>query len=103
MDALSKVVTIKNKKGLHARAASKFVKTCDAHDAQVKVTRLGVSPEAMADPSLVWTASGKSILGLMMLGAEPGTDLQIDATGAQAQQVIDALHNLIERLFDEGE
>ncbi len=99
----ARVVTIQNKKGLHARAAAKFVKTTSAFDAQVQVTRLGNPPESLADEALGWTVSGRSILGLMMLAAEPGVELELVADGMQKDAVLDALELLVNNKFDEGE
>ena len=88
-------VEIVNKKGLHARAAAKFVKTVSSFDAEVLVTKLGQEDL----PSV----SGASILGLMMLGADPNSRLTINAMGAQAEAVVAALKELIENKFGEGE
>ncbi len=96
-------VTIINKKGLHARAAAKFVKTVAKFDATVSVTRLGELPEGLDSENLGWTVSGSSILGLMMLAAEPGTQLELKAEGGQAVQVLEALDVLINNCFEEGE
>lgn len=98
---IERLVTIQNKKGLHARAAAKFVKTSSAMDAQVTVIRL--SPLDEITEHADWQVSSTSILGLMMLGAEPGTSLLLRAEGNQAQEVLDALEKLVNDLFDEGE
>jgi phosphocarrier protein HPr len=82
--------TIVNERGLHARAAAKFVKLVDGFDAAVTVERNGVEVE------------GCSIMGLMMLAAGPGAELQISATGPQAEAALAALSDLIARGFDEG-
>ena len=87
------VAEIVNKKGLHARAAAKFVKTVGSYDAQVKVQKTG-------EDSVV---GGSSILGLMMLGADIGSTLSISAEGAQAEAVIAALSELISGRFGEPE
>lgn len=91
-------VEIINKKGLHARAAAKFVKTVAAHNAQVQVIKLAQESEEASPP-----VQGSSILGLMMLGADPGSRLAISAEGEQAQQVVDALKELVEGRFGEPE
>ena len=88
-------VEIINKKGLHARAAAKFVKTVSGFEADVLVTKLGQEDL----PSV----GGASILGLMMLGADPGSKLTINAMGRQAKEVVAALKELIETKFGEGE
>jgi phosphocarrier protein len=90
-------VEISNKRGLHARAAAKFVKVVASFDAHVDVVKLGVGED---DSPAV---GGASILGLMMLGADPGSKLALSAEGAQADEVLAALKELIENKFGEGE
>lgn len=87
-------VTIQNRRGLHARATAKFVKTAGSFSAKVTVHRLD-SPEDVM--------SGTSILGLMTLAAEPGATICIQAEGADAQVVVDALVTLVNDKFGEGE
>jgi phosphocarrier protein len=82
-------LTIRNKKGLHARASAKFVKCAEEFDAQVHVTRDGQ------------TVGGSSIMGLMMLAAGPGTTILIEAVGPEAPEVIEALTALVEDGFGE--
>lgn len=82
-------VTIVNRRGLHARAAAKFVKTAETFAAAVRVRRNGVE------------VGGDSIMGLMMLAAGPGTDIEIEATGDDAGAALEALVALVERKFDE--
>jgi len=88
-DTLRRTVTICNERGLHARAAAKFVKLADGFEARITVTRGGIS------------VSGRSIMGLMMLAAAPGCDIEIEATGGQAQAALDALAKLVEAQFGE--
>ena len=83
------VVTIVNERGLHARAAARFVKLAGAYDAEVTVVKNGTE------------VSGASILGLMMLAAAPGCELELRAHGPAAHAVIGALRELIEKKFDE--
>lgn len=90
------VVTIVNKKGLHARAAAKFVKSVAAHKARIEVSKLDGAAESPPVP-------GGSILGLMMLGADPGSQLRISAEGEGAQAALAALVSLVEDKFGEGE
>ena len=85
-----RTATIVNERGLHARAAAKFVKTLDGYQAQVTVERHGTEVD------------GRSIMGLMMLAAGPGTELEISATGADAEAALDALADLVGRGFDVG-
>jgi len=88
-----------NKKGLHARAAAKFVKTVDAFDAEIKVAKIaGAGVSEGTEPVKV---SGRSILGLMMLGAECGSTIRLYAEGTQADDIKNALKNLLEDKFGE--
>ena len=80
---------IVNKKGLHARASAKFVETVAKFQAEVSVSR-GEN-----------TVSGRSIMGLMMLGASQGATIQLTAEGPQAAPVIQALLQLIAAKFNE--
>jgi phosphocarrier protein len=80
-----------NKKGLHARASAKFVQMVEKFDADVKVSRGSE------------TVGGNSIMGLMMLAAGPGTIITVQATGAQAAEVIEALSALVCGRFTEEE
>jgi phosphocarrier protein HPr len=88
-DPVRCTATIVNERGLHARAAAKFVKLVEGFDATVTVERGGMS------------VGGLSIMGLMMFGAGPGTELQLTATGPDAEIVMTALADLIARGFDE--
>jgi len=85
----SKVV-ICNQRGLHARAAARFVKLAFEFDAEVTVAKNGTS------------VSGRSIMGLMMLAAGPGTELEICATGPDAARAVAALAALVSSGFDES-
>ena len=89
--AVVRVLEICNKRGLHARASAKFVQTVEKFDADVRVTR-GAE-----------TVGGTSIMGLMMLAAGPGTTITVEATGAEAAQVIEALAALVSGRFTEEE
>ncbi len=83
------VVTILNERGLHARAAAKFVKLAGRFDAEVTVVKNGTA------------VSGSSILGLMMLAAAPGCELELRAQGPAATAALGALAELIAKKFDE--
>ncbi len=87
--ALSRTVEIVNARGLHARASAKFVKAAAQYDAEVRVTREGQTVDA------------QSIMGLMMLGAGPGSQLEIRAEGAEASAALEGLCQLIADRFDE--
>ncbi len=82
-------IEIINKRGLHARASAKFVKLAADFDAEVTVSRDGQTVDA------------RSIMGLMMLGAGPGSILELKAEGAEAQAALDALCELVASRFDE--
>ena len=81
--------TICNQKGLHARAAARFVKTAAQFDSDIQVRKNGTA------------VSGRSIMGLMMLAAGPGTEIELGASGPQAQAALTALIALIDGGFDE--
>jgi phosphocarrier protein len=81
--------TITNRRGLHARAAAKFVKLASQFQAQVVVSNRGIE------------VSGLSIMGLMMLAAGPGCSIEIKGTGADATEAVEALGALIDAKFDE--
>lgn len=87
--ALCQRLTICNKRGLHARASARFVRTVECFDAEISVTKDGT------------TVGGTSIMGLMMLAASPGSTILVKATGPQARKALDALADLIDCGFDE--
>lgn len=86
---LERVVTIVNKRGLHARAAARFVKLAGQFDANIMVTHKDTS------------VSGRSIMGLMMLAAAPGSEVRLRATGPQAEAALAAIAALIAAKFEE--
>jgi len=86
---LSRTETILNQKGLHARAAARFAETVSLFEADVNVTKDGQ------------TVSGKSIMGLMMLAASPGSTILIEASGRDASAVLKALSGLVQTRFGE--
>jgi phosphocarrier protein HPr len=77
------LVSIVNKRGLHARASAKFVKLAETFDAEVIVEKDGE------------TVNGTSIMGLMMLTASIGTSIQISAKGSDAEAAVTALAALV--------
>ena len=79
-----------NQRGLHARAAARFVKLAFEFDAEITVAKNGTS------------VSGRSIMGLMMLAAGPGTELEICGTGPDAARAVAALATLVSSGFDES-
>ena len=90
-DPISKNLQIQNKKGLHARASARFVQTVEGFDVSVTVSKDGMN------------VGGTSIMGLMMLAASKGCDVEISATGRQADEALDSLQALIADKFGEGE
>lgn len=92
------IIEILNKKGLHARAAAKFVKVVSGYGANVQVAKVAGEGEEETSP-----VEGTSILGLMMLGADKGSSLHITAEGENEEGVLGALAALIENKFGEGE
>jgi phosphocarrier protein len=82
-------VTIVNKLGIHARPAAMFVKTANRFTCDIYVEKDGEK------------VNGKSIMGLMMLAAGPGSKLTVHADGSDAQAAIDEIETLIKRKFDE--
>lgn len=82
-------VTVCNERGLHARAAARLVKTLEPYEAEVDVIYRGER------------VSGRSIMGLLMLGAGPGSPLDLAASGTQADSALEAVRSLIARGFDE--
>jgi phosphocarrier protein len=88
---VTRTVDIVNARGLHARASAKFVKLASTFDAQVTVSRDGTTVDA------------RSIMGLMMLAAGPGCQIDIAAEGPEAGAAVDALADLVEARFDEDQ
>ncbi len=84
-------LNICNARGLHARASAKFVKLATGFDSEIMVTRDGVTVDA------------RSIMGLLMLGAGIGCDIQVSAEGPDAEEAIAALTDLVARKFDEDQ
>lgn len=78
-----------NSRGLHARASAKFVKLATGFDAEIEVSRDGVTVNAL------------SIMGLLMLGAGIGCGIEITARGPEAEAAVAALADLVRRRFDE--
>ena len=80
---------IVNKRGLHARASAKFVQLAETFDAELTVSRDGLS------------VGGQSIMGLMMLAAGLGSTIEVSATGPQAEEALDAITHLVADKFGE--
>ncbi len=84
-------LTLKNRLGLHARAAAKLVHTAASFDAKITLARDGDEVD------------GKSILGLLLLAAGKGTPLVVRAEGRDEEQALAALRDLVDRKFDEAD
>ena len=87
--SLRRACLIANRRGLHARAAANFVKTASHFDAEVAVSCNGTQ------------VSGLSILGLMMLAAGPGSEIEIETAGKDAAAALAALSKLVDGGFYE--
>jgi len=79
-----------NEKGLHARASAKFVEVVEQFDADAEVTKDGLS------------ASGDSIMGLLMLAASKGTTIEVRTTGPESDALAQALKELVGDKFGEA-
>lgn len=84
------IIKIINEKGLHARASAKFAETCEKSPARVSVFFDGMSSD------------GASIMGLMMLGASKGAEIEVTAEGEGAEAVLAELKALVDDYFGEG-
>jgi phosphocarrier protein HPr len=82
-------LAIGNRRGLHARAAARFVQCAERFDAEITVTKDGT------------TVGGTSIMGLMMLAAVPGSTITVAAEGPEAEEAVAALAELVESRFGE--
>jgi phosphocarrier protein len=82
-------LTVSNKLGVHARPAAMFVKIANKYDCEIYVEKDGE------------TVNGKSIMGLMMLAAGPGSKLRITARGSDATEAVADIEALLKRKFDE--
>jgi len=86
---VERTVTVSNRQGLHARPAAEFVKLASTFESEIFVEKDELE------------VNGKSIMGVMMLAAEPGTTLAIRAEGEDSGQAVDALVGLVEDGFGE--
>jgi phosphotransferase system HPr (HPr) family protein len=85
------ILQIRNRLGLHARAAVQLVKTASQFEAEITVAKDGQ------------VVSGKSIMGVMTLAAEQGTEIELVASGPQAEEALAAITSLVEAGFHLGE
>lgn len=88
-DGNCRILTIKNKRGLHARASAKFVTLMSEFEARITVSKDGTS------------VCGTSIMGLMMLAAAIGDQIKIEGEGPQKKEALDAIEVLIDNKFGE--
>lgn len=88
-DPVTRIFTIVNEKGLHARASAKLAELVEDFDASAEVSKDGLS------------ASGDSIMGLLMLAASKGTTIEVRTTGPQAAALADAIEGLVADRFGE--
>ena len=86
---ITRQLTILNKLGVHARPAAMFVKVATRFDCDILVEKDGE------------VVNGKSIMGMMMLAAGPGSKLEVRAAGPDAAEALDVLEALVKRKFDE--
>lgn len=84
-----KTVRIANSLGLHARPAAEFVKLAGRFDSEIRVAREDLE------------VNGKSIMGVLMLAAEQGASITIQAEGDDAEDAVEALADLVNRGFEE--
>jgi phosphocarrier protein HPr len=85
------VLTLRNRLGLHARAAAKFVHAAASFESKITITKDGDEVD------------GKSILGLLLLAAGKGAPLVVRAEGPDEERALAALRDLVNRRFDEAE
>ena len=88
-DDVVRILKIVNEKGLHARASARLVEVVEDHDAKAQIARDGM------------TASGDSIMGLLMLAASKGTEIEVCTTGPEADRLADAIEALVADRFGE--
>lgn len=88
-ETVTRVLTIVNEKGLHARASAKLVELVEGFDAEAEVTKDGMS------------VTGDSIMGLLMLAASRGTSIEVVTSGMQAGELADAIEALVADRFGE--
>lgn len=88
-ETVTRTIPIINEKGLHARASAKLVEVVEGFDASAEVSRDGMS------------ASGDSIMGLLMLAASKGTKIDVVTSGPDAAPLADAIEALVANRFGE--
>lgn len=88
---IERTVEVVNRAGMHARPAAQFVKLAGRFSSDIRLAKDGLE------------VNGKSIMGVLMLAAERGSQLRLSATGNDAEDAVDALSDLIGRGFEEIE
>ncbi len=88
---IRRVVRIRNHLGLHARAAAKLVKTASRYDSDVKLSRVGGAQQI----------DGKSILGILLLAASYGTELEFTVRGSDEIEAAESIESLVRNRFGE--
>lgn len=88
---IQKKLTLKNKLGLHARAAAKLVQLSESFQSDIRIVKDDVE------------ANGKSILNVLLLAAPVGTELEFRVDGADESEALEAIEALIEARFQENE
>jgi phosphocarrier protein NPr len=91
MPNLSRSIDIRNKLGLHARAATKLARLANAFDAKITIAQDGKAVDA------------SSVMGLMLLASQQGKTIEINATGADAEAALEAITQLVQNRFHEDE
>jgi phosphocarrier protein HPr len=91
MSKTTRTLKVINRFGLHARPAAMVVEAASKFDCEVTLTKDGMS------------ANGKSIMSVMLLAAEPGSEVELSAEGPQAEQVAEAIDLLFQARFNEEE
>ena len=86
---VTRVLTIINEKGLHARASAKLVELVEGYEAEAEVSKDGLS------------VTGDSIMGLLMLAAARGCAIEVKTSGVQADELADAIEALVADKFGE--
>jgi len=87
---ITKVFTVKNKLGLHARAAAVFVRLSSKYGSEIQLVKDS------------YKVNGKSILGVLSLAATMGSEIEVTTRGNDAQAAIDSIEELIDSGFGEG-
>ncbi|MEX0806799.1 MAG: HPr family phosphocarrier protein [Candidatus Binatia bacterium] len=91
MGKVVKKIEIKNKLGIHARAAALLVQTVNRFSAQVSIAKDGQTTDA------------RSIMGVLTLAATQGSKIEVEAIGEDAEQAVRAIEKLIDKRFNEHE